>query len=101
MSKSSYLKHFIENKSLAELAFQKINGLLCLYKPPDIDLIEIMRKIKLGFVKGINEIPSRPVQEIVKFDDINNTVYLQHNQADTVEGVFSNYIKILVFIKFT
>lgn len=112
MSKSSYLKAFSKTHSPAEVAFQKLNGLLCVYKPPDVNLLEIIRKIKLGFVKGLNEAPARPVQEIVKFDDINRSVYLETNRADTVEGLlefstwqyhssldhfnlFINYIKLL------
>ena len=86
MSKSSYLKTFTASRSPAEVAFQKLNGLLCIYKPPNTNLIEIIRKIKLGFVKGLNEIPTRPVQDIVKFDDSNNSVYLESNRADTVQG---------------
>lgn len=92
MSKSSYLKAFSKTHSPAEVAFQKLNGLLSVYKPPNVNLLEIIRKIKLGFVKGLNEVPARPVQEIVKFDDINRSVYLESNRADTVEGLLEFYI---------
>lgn len=86
MSKSSYLKHFNKVRSPAELSFQKLSGLLCLYKPPDVDLIEIMRKLKYSFVKGINDLASRPTQQIVKFNDSTNSVYLETNSADTIQG---------------
>ena len=92
MSKSSYLKHFNKVRSPAELAFQKLSGLLCLYKPPDVDLIEVMRKLKHGFVKGINELPSRPVQEIVKFNERTNSAYLELNTADTIQALGHRYI---------
>lgn len=86
MSQSTYLKTFSKIRSPAEQAFQKLNGLFCIYKPPEMDLVEVMRKAKLAIVQGINAVPSRPVQQIVRFDDPNNSVYLEANKADTVAG---------------
>ncbi len=92
MSKSSYLKNFTKVRSPAELAFQNLSGLFCIYKPADVDLIEVMRKVKYGLVRGINALDTRPVQEIVQFDEANHSVYLQKNAADTIQGSIMYFI---------
>jgi len=105
MSKGSYLKNLAKVRSPAELAFQNLSGLFCVYKPPDVDLIEVMRKVKYGFVRGINALDTRPVQEIVKFDEANHSVYLQKNAADTIQGLkaysrINKYLKELRLMNF-
>ena len=85
MSKSFLLKNIV-NRSQAERAYEKLSGLFCVYKPPDMDLLELMRKIRFVCLKGLNELPCRPVEQLVKFDDSNNRVYLEASKSDTIEG---------------
>lgn len=66
--------------------FRKLNGLFCLYKPPDASLLDILRKLKYSLVKGLNELPKRPTEQIVKVNEQKNILTLRKNLADTVEG---------------
>ena len=39
-------------RSAAELIYKELNGLFAIYKPPETSTIELIRKLKLTFIKG-------------------------------------------------
>ncbi len=82
------LKSFktLKKMSPAEIAYEKLNGILCVYKPPELDSLEMIRKLKFAFLKGFNELPSRPVEHVVEFNKNLNSVDLVPNKADTIQG---------------
>ena len=82
----------VPSRSSAELIYSKLHGLISIYKPPDIHILEIMQKLKQSFVRGINSLPCRPVEQIVKVDDQSGLVYIDENKADTIQGSFSSII---------
>jgi hypothetical protein len=72
--------------SIGEVTYSNLKGLFCIYKPPDMDLLEVQRKLKYMLVKGMNQLPCRPVESIVKIDENTKEAYLEKNLADTVQG---------------
>jgi hypothetical protein len=42
-----------KQKSQAELIYSQLNGVFAIYKPPDTTHIDLVRKLKYTFVKGI------------------------------------------------
>ena len=83
--------------SVGEQVYKSLsNGIFSIYKPPDLDLLEISKKIKFNLMKGINELPCRPIQKIVKFDNITNEPFIGRNYADGVEGI-SRKIRLILF----
>lgn len=42
-----------KQKSPAELIYSHLNGVFAIYKPPDTTHIDLVRKLKYTFVKGI------------------------------------------------
>ena len=82
--------------SPAEIAFNRLNGMFSIYKPPDMDLLQIYNKLKKIFYKGINELPNREVEDIIKIDEKKNLVYLDKNLADTVQGKFIYKLQYLI-----
>lgn len=78
-----------------EAVYKKLNGLICIYKPPDYDLEEIVNKLKYTFVHGINQLPCRPVEKIVKINDDSpqHEPMIVNNLADSVEAVGPRYIR--------
>lgn len=76
----------LKQLSTAESTFNKFKGLFAIYKPPDIDLLEIYHRLKYVMYQGINQLPNRQVEDIVKIDQDNNLIYLDKNLADTVQG---------------
>ena len=78
----------IKKLSTAETAYKNLNGIFCIYKPPDMDLYEIIDKLKTTLSEGINTLPCRPVEKIVKIDECNDKPMLAINYADTVQGIF-------------
>jgi hypothetical protein len=77
----------VKKLSTGERIFKSLNGVFCIYKPPDMDLLEIHKKIKFKLVNGINELPCRPIKKIVKFDEITSEPYVENDYADSVEGL--------------
>jgi len=77
----------VKKLSTGEQIYKSLNGLFCIYKPPDMDLLEIHKKLKFKLVNGINELPCRPIKKIVKFDEITNEPYVERDYADSVEGL--------------
>jgi hypothetical protein len=73
-----------------EFSYKKLNGLFCLYKPPDMNLEEITKKLKHYLVHGINKIPCRPVDKIVKIDEKNDDSIVDIDYSDRVEGKMKN-----------
>ena len=82
LSKSSLIKKL----SPGEKVYKNLNGIFSLYKQPDMDLVDLYDKIKYKLVKGVNELPCRPIQNIVKIDQKTNEPYVGINFADSVEG---------------
>lgn len=82
----------IKKLSTAELAYKNLNGIFCIYKPPDMDLYDIIDQLKTNLTDGINKLPSRPVEKIVKIDEFNDKPTLAFNYADTVQGKFNKKI---------
>jgi hypothetical protein len=79
-----------------ESVFKNLKGLICLYKPPDYDVIEIINKLKYSFVHGINLLPCRPVEKMVKIDETSGKMLepvIADNLADSVEAVGPRYIR--------
>ncbi len=75
-----------------EFSFKNLNGLFCLYKPPDMNLEEITKKLKHYLVHGINKIPCRPVDKIVKIDEKNDDLVVDIDYSDRVEGKMKNIL---------
>jgi len=69
-----------------ELSYKKLNGIFCLYKPPDMDLEEIRKKLKYYLVHGINKMPCRPVDKMVKIDEKNENAIVDVDFSDRIEG---------------
>lgn len=85
----------VKRLSTGEKVYKSLSsGIFSIYKPPDMDLLEISKKIKYKLVNGINELPCRPIEKIVKFDKINNEPYIGINLSDSVEGLFKRFLKI-------
>ena len=89
-------------RSAAELIYKQLNGIFAVYKPPDTTTIELVRKLKYAFLKGLNGMDCRPVEKFVRYDDEKNDYYLEDNKADTVQGkLHSNFpslnIGIVIF----
>lgn len=77
----------IKKLSKAELAYRRLHGVFCVYKPPEMDLAEINQTIKHALVTGLNKLDDKPTESIVKIDEKNDQiVYLDKNYADTKEG---------------
>ncbi len=79
-----------------ESVYKKLNGLICIYKPPDYDLVEIVNKLKYACVHGINLLPCRPIEKIVKIDESSenkNEPIIVDNLADSVEAIGPRYIR--------
>jgi hypothetical protein len=94
MSRSSSL---VKRLSTGEKVYKNLSsGIFSIYKPPDMDLIEISKKIKYKLVNGINELPCRPIEKIVKLDKMNNEPYIGINLADSVEGFFHKFLMFKV-----
>jgi hypothetical protein len=72
----------------SEKIFNKINGLICIYKPPGMKLADITQKLKHMFVKSLNEMPCRPMEKMVKVDDENEKIYITRNLADSPLGFY-------------
>ncbi len=71
-----------------ERVYNKLNGLFSIYKPPDMDLAtEGLRLLKHKLVYGINLLPCRPIEQMVKIDDESNEPRIEPNMADAVEGL--------------
>ena len=73
--------------------FKKLGGLICVYKPPDTDISEILGNLKYAIVKGINELPCRAVGKMVKINEENNQPSIVNNLADSVEALGPRYIR--------
>ena len=77
--------------------FKKINGLISIYKPPSMELGEIVDKLKYTFVSKINEMPCRPIEKIVKIDEETDQVYIAPNLADSPLGMCES-VKLIIFM---
>ena len=78
-------------KKQSERIFHKINGLICIYKPPSMKLNEVSQKLKYMFVKTLNDLPCRSIKKMVKIDDENNKIYITKNLADSPLGSFLSF----------
>ena len=87
----------IKRVSVGEQIFRNLNGVFCVYKPPDMDLIEVLRKVKTTLLKGINDLPCRPIEKIVKIDEQTNKLYIGRNMSDSVEGDSRKFWRLMVF----
>jgi hypothetical protein len=83
----------LKKLSTAESIFQNFKGLFCIYKPPDIDLIHVYNQLKTTLIKGINDLPNRDVESIVKIDDEKNLVFVDKNLADTKQASGPNFVR--------
>ncbi len=103
-NKSYSLIKTLKKESPGEYVFKRLTGLLCLYKPPDMDLAEIENKLKYVFNRGINEMPCRPAEKIVKIDgstsDARKSALIVDNLADTVEAIGPRYVRRNFLIDF-
>ena len=78
----------VKKLSTGERIYKSLSkSVFSIYKPPDMDLLEIHKKLKFKLVNGINELPCRPIKKIVKFDEITNEPYVEKDYADSVEGL--------------
>jgi hypothetical protein len=89
----------LTNLSKAELAYKCLRGVFCIYKPPELDLTSLVQTLKKTIVGGINKLPGKPVESVVKIDDTNN-IYLDKNLADTKEGNNLALIRPKIIIDF-
>jgi hypothetical protein len=76
----------LKTLSAAESAYQNLKGVFSIYKPPDLDIQGVYSKLKRALYQGINELPNRSVESIVKIDDNKDLVYVDTNLADTELG---------------
>ncbi len=81
----------LKTLSAAELAYQNFKGVFSIYKPPEVDLKGVYNKLKRALYQGINELPNRSVESIVKIDDEKDLVYIDTNLSDTVLGNLSKH----------
>ena len=86
MNKSVYPVLRLAKETPGELTFRRLNGLFCFYKPPDMDLYDVFGRLRQYLVSGINELPCRPIENIVKVDDESDQICIRKNFADSVEG---------------
>lgn len=86
MSKSFLPVLRLAKESPGELAFRRLNGLFCIYKPPDLDLMNVFDKLRQQLVSGINQLPCRPIENIVGVNDESDEICIRKNLADSVEG---------------
>lgn len=83
-------------RSPSEYKYSKLKGLFCIYKPPDMDLLDVYKKLKFHLVDGLNNEPCRPVEDIVKIDDETNQIFVAKNPADSVEGFYFYSISLFL-----
>ena len=88
----------LTNLSKAELAYKCLRGVFCIYKPPELDLTSLVQTLKKTIVGGINKLPGKPVESVVKIDDDTNNIYLDKNLADTKEGINLSIIRPKIII---
>lgn len=84
----------LKELSQAEMVYRQLNGLICIYKPPDMNMISVYQKLKHALVNGLNELPCRPVENRLKIDEEKNIAYVDKDLADTVEGF---YIRTFIY----
>ena len=88
MSKLRVVMNSARSLTEGEQLYNRLSGLFCIYKPPDMDLAdEATPLIKHALVNGINLLPCRPVEHIVKIDEERNEPRVEPNLADAVEGL--------------
>ena len=83
-------------RSTAELVYKQLNGIFAIYKPPDTATVDLMRKLKYTFIKGLNNMSCRPVEKFIRFDEEKKDYYLEDNKADTVQGIFLRFFSFSI-----
>lgn len=68
----------------AETLFKNLSGFFCVYKPAGVDLIQVIRDLKFGLVKGTNESWNEKEYHYVKVED--NQVSIQPDLSNTVQS---------------
>lgn len=76
----------VVKRSLGENIFNRLNGLIAVYKPADMNIEEIKSKLKYLFAQSLNDMPCRPIEKMVKIDEDNNSIYITENMADSPLG---------------
>jgi hypothetical protein len=79
--------------SPSEKVYKKlVNGIFCIYKPPNTDISAIHKIIKYTLVNGVNSLETRKVNDIVQVDNDINKIVTIKDEADTIEAVGHRFI---------
>ncbi|CAF0720737.1 unnamed protein product [Brachionus calyciflorus] len=71
--------------------FKNLSGFFALYKPPDLNLINVLREMKFAFVKGTNESWNGNQKKIVKVTD--NEITLENDITSNFNCSGYRYIR--------